>query len=198
MRYVATIGGRKHIIEVEENGHVRRVVVDGRELTVDWRLVGTPGGAAPAEDSGRAAHYSLLIGGQSYEAFARPVPAEESSERAIEVHINGYPYVVEVRDERTEALAQLSGGAHGAGDAAIRAPMPGLVVNVLAGLGTEVQRGQTVVVLEAMKMENDLQAPRAGVVKEVRAAKGQTVGQGEVLAVIGDPAGATRAEDEEE
>ncbi|HEU5441465.1 MAG TPA: biotin/lipoyl-containing protein [Ktedonobacterales bacterium] len=198
MRYVATIGGRKHVVEIEENGHIRRVVVDGRELAVDWRLVGAPGEPAVAEERARAAHYSLLIGNQSYDAFARPVPTEESTERAIEVHIHGYPYVVEVRDERTEALAQLSGGAHAAGDAAIRAPMPGLVVNVLAELGTEVQRGQTVVVLEAMKMENDLQSPRAGVVKDVRAAKGQTVGQGEVLAVIGDPAGAAPAEDEEE
>lgn len=197
MRYVATIGGRKYIVEVEENGHIRRMVVDGRELAVDWRLVGAPGEPATAEESGRAAHYSLLIGNQSYEAFARPVPADESTERAIEVHISGYPYMVEVRDERTEALAQLSGGAHAAGDAAIRAPMPGLVVNVLAEPGTEVQRGQTVVVLEAMKMENDLQSPRAGVVKEVRAAKGQTVGQGAVLAIIGDPSGTAQTDDEE-
>lgn len=197
MRYVATIGGRKYIVEVEENGHIRRMVVDGRELAVDWRLVGAPGEPAAAEESGRAAHYSLLIGNQSYEAFARPVPADESTERAIEVHISGYPYMVEVRDERTEALAQLSGGAHAAGDAAIRAPMPGLVVNVLAEPGTEVQRGQTVVVLEAMKMENDLQSPRAGVVKEVRAAKGQTVGQGAVLAIIGDPSGTAQTDDEE-
>jgi len=198
MRYVATIGGRKYSIEVEENGHVRRVVVDGRELTVDWRLIGAPGGQTAMEESEQAAHYSLLVGDQSYEAFARPVPAEESDQRAIEVYVTGVPYLVEVRDERAEALAQLSAGAHPAGEAAIRAPMPGLVVNVLAEPGAQVRRGQTVVVLEAMKMENDLQAPRAGVVKEVRVVKGQTVKQTEVLAVIGDPAGIAAVDEDEE
>ncbi|HEX2350831.1 MAG TPA: acetyl-CoA carboxylase biotin carboxyl carrier protein subunit, partial [Ktedonobacterales bacterium] len=72
----------------------------------------------------------------------------------------------------------------------IRAPMPGLVSNVLAQEGQEVARGQAIIVLEAMKMENDLVTPRAGVVKRVGAAKGQTVNQGDMLAIIGDPDGA--------
>jgi biotin carboxyl carrier protein len=76
----------------------------------------------------------------------------------------------------------------------IRAPMPGLVSNVLVSEGDEVQRGQAVVVLEAMKMENDLSATRAGSVKSLRVAKGQTVAQGEALAVIGDLAGAASDE----
>jgi biotin carboxyl carrier protein len=62
--------------------------------------------------------------------------------------------------------------------------MPGLVVNVLVQPGDIVTQNQTVVVLEAMKMENDLPAPVAGMVKEVRVSKGQTVDQGEVLIVI--------------
>jgi biotin carboxyl carrier protein len=75
--------------------------------------------------------------------------------------------------------------------------MPGLVSNILALEGQEVARGQAIVVLEAMKMENDLTTPRAGVVKRVSVAKGQTVNQGDTLAIIGDLDG-DKAEDAED
>lgn len=190
MRYLATIGDRQHIVEVEANGHVRRVVVDGRALTVDCRLVGVAGAHAASRDEQLADHYSLLAGSESYEAFARLVPSTgEGGERTVEVHIHGRPYVVTLQDEREQALANLAGAARVSGDVAVRAPMPGLVVNVMVQPGEEVRRGQTVVVLEAMKMENDLQAPRAGIVKEVRVGKGQTVKQDAVLAVVGDVGG---------
>ncbi|HEX6797363.1 MAG TPA: biotin/lipoyl-containing protein [Ktedonobacterales bacterium] len=190
MLYIATIGGRQHIVEVEANGRVRRVVVDGRALAVDCRLVGEAGAHAASRDEQLADHYSLLAGNDSYEAFARLVPsAGEGGERTVEVHIHGRPYVVTLQDEREQALANLAGAARVSGDVAVRAPMPGLVVNVMVQPGEEVRRGQTVVVLEAMKMENDLQAPRAGIVKEVRVGKGQTVKQDAVLAVVGDVGG---------
>jgi biotin carboxyl carrier protein len=74
-----------------------------------------------------------------------------------------------------------------------------MVVNVLAMEGQVVERGQAVAVLEAMKMENDLTTPRAGVVKNVRVAKGQTVNQGDTLVIIGDaPDGATGTETADE
>jgi biotin carboxyl carrier protein len=200
MRYIATIDGRQHLIEVEANGNVRRVVVDGRALTVDCRLVGAAGAHAGARDEQLADHYSVLAGDASYEAFARLVPSvAEGGERTVEVHIHGFPYVVALQDERERALANLAGSAHVSGDVAVRAPMPGLVVNVLVQPGDEVRRGQTVAVLEAMKMENDLQAPRPGIVKEVRVAGGQTVKQDEVLAVVGDVGGeAESAPDEDD
>lgn len=193
MRYTATIGDRELTIEVQENGHVRAVSLNGRALTVDWRLIGAEQPHASLPGDSRADQYGLLIGQRSYEAYARVVEpdadAGRDAGRVIEVYIHGRPYVVGVQDERSRALASLAGGAHVAGDAMIRAPMPGLVANVLAAEGAAVQRGQTVVVLEAMKMENDLTAPRAGVVKAVHVAKGQTVGQNDVLAVVGDPEG---------
>ena len=64
------------------------------------------------------------------------------------------------------------------------APMPGLVVGIPLAVGTDVTRGQAVIVLEAMKMENDLPSPIAGTIKEVRVDRGQTVNQGDVLVVI--------------
>jgi biotin carboxyl carrier protein len=76
--------------------------------------------------------------------------------------------------------------------------MPGLVSNVLVAEGAEAQRGQAVIVLEAMKMENDLTAPRPGIVKSLRVAKGQTVNQGDLLAVIGDLAGSAPSDEDDE
>lgn len=116
----------------------------------------------------------------------------------VEVMIEGRPYLVAIEDERSQALASLAGGKHISGDASIRAPMPGLVVNVLAAVGSAVERGQTVVVLEAMKMENDLTSPRAGIVKAVRVERGQTVNQGDVLAVVGDPEGEQQAAEQDD
>ncbi|HKT39155.1 MAG TPA: acetyl-CoA carboxylase biotin carboxyl carrier protein subunit, partial [Ktedonobacterales bacterium] len=112
--------------------------------------------------------------------------------------VRGQVYRVRLADERARTLASLAGGAHASGDANIRAPMPGLVSHVLVEEGVEVQRGQAVVVLEAMKMENDLPAPRAGVVKSLRVSKGQAVNQGDLLAVIGDPAGTPLADEDDE
>lgn len=194
MRYTAEIEGRKHTIDVDENGHVRQVTFDGKPLSVDWQLVGEQRSHLTQTDDPHADHYSLLIGRQSHDVYARFVADDsgtmDSAARTVEVLIGGRPYIVAVQDERSRALASLAGGAHISGDAPIRAPMPGLVRNVLAEPGAEVQRGQTVVVLEAMKMENDLTSPRTGVVKAVRVTKGQTVNQGDVLAIVGDPAGA--------
>jgi biotin carboxyl carrier protein len=78
----------------------------------------------------------------------------------------------------------------------MKAPMPGLVVNLPVALGDLVQRGQTVAVLEAMKMENDLTAPRSGVVKDIKVAKGQAVNQGQALLVIGEPGAGGKAPEE--
>ncbi len=195
MRYRATVGNRQISITPHDNGHERAVTLEGRELHVDWRPVG--GGETEAQDE-RAAHYSALINGRSYEAYVRRA-REDNDEGGVlfEVTIAGRPLLVAVEDERTQALASLAGGAHGSGDATIRAPMPGLVSNVLAEEGTLVERGQAIVVLEAMKMENDLATPRAGVIKSVRVSKGQTVNQGEVLAIVGNPPGEEELEDDE-
>jgi biotin carboxyl carrier protein len=190
MHYIVTVNGRQHDIELVENGHQRRVILDSRPLSIDWRLVGSDQAAATRSDDPTADMYSLVSGIHSYVAYARRLDEhslDEQSGRRIEVMVHGQPYVVEVQDARAQALASLAGGTHASGEASIRAPMPGMVSNVLVSLGDEVQRGQTIVVLEAMKMENDLTTPRAGRVRALRVTKGQTVSQDDVLATIGDP-----------
>jgi biotin carboxyl carrier protein len=202
MRYLVTVDEREISVAIEEpqGGALPQADVDGVKSPVDWRVV-TAAARAQASGADTAGHYSLLLGGASYDIYARPIATTDDSAegaQAYEVTVGARTFTVTLRDERTQALGRLAGGARHSGDATIRAPMPGLVSNVLAQEGQEVTRGQAIVVLEAMKMENDLTTPRAGIVKRVNVTKGQTVNQGETLAIIGDPAGAAPDEAAEE
>ncbi len=192
MRFLVNVDEREIAVALSDpDGPATQAEVDGVSTPVDWRVVGAAARSLAAGGD-EASHYSLLVGATSYDVYARPIAADDAGEgaQAYEVTVGAQTFTVVLRDERTQALAHLAGGAHHSGDATIRAPMPGLVSNVLAQEGQEVARGQAIVVLEAMKMENDLTTPRAGVVKSVRVTKGQTVNQGDTLAVIGDPDGA--------
>jgi biotin carboxyl carrier protein len=94
----------------------------------------------------------------------------------------GERYEVEVVDERTRHIRSLTGSSdRGRGPGVLRAPMPGLVVRVQAQAGQAVSPGAGMVVLEAMKMENELRAASAGVVRAVRVAVGEAVEKGQVL-----------------
>jgi biotin carboxyl carrier protein len=177
MRYSVTVGETPYTIEVErDDAHTWLVSLNGTPLVVDRVQVAQ-------------GHYSLLIGETSFEVFLRRTPAEDGNDsQNFEVLLDGLPYNVAVADERRHALAGLAKGANDSGDATIKAPMPGLIAGVLVAPGDVVERGQRVVVLEAMKMQNDLLAPRAGVVRSVKAEAGQAVNQGQPLLIIGDSA----------
>ena len=200
MRYIASIGEQTYAVGLPENGHQREVTLDERTVAVDWRPVGDTSLTSGEVTDGQSAHYSLLVGSRSFDVYLQPVAAEDDDGAAhvYEAHVCGQVFRVRLADERTQALASLAGGGHAAGDANIRAPMPGLVSNVLVEEGAEVRRGQAVVVLEAMKMENDLTTPRPGIVKSLRAKKGQTVNQNDLLVVIGDPAGSAASDEDDE
>ena len=191
MRYIASLGDQRFSITVTENGQQRQIEIDDAASTVDWRRIG--GALASGTGAGR---YSLLVNQRSYEVVVRRLEADEEGGQRYEVLIAGRPYIVRLEDERERALANLAGGAHESGDASVKAPMPGLVVNIPVALGDAVERGQTVAVLEAMKMENDLSSPRSGVVKEIKVSQGQAVNQGQPLVIVGDPAGAAKASEE--
>ena len=89
-----------------------------------------------------------------------------------------------VEDERERTLLGSLKGAREVGEIKVRAPMPGLVLAIPKAAGETVERGETVAVLEAMKMENDLATPHEGTIKEVLVSKGQTVNQNDVLLII--------------
>jgi biotin carboxyl carrier protein len=121
--------------------------------------------------------YSVLLDGRSYDARV------EETVGPLVVVIDGYRFEVEVRDPRRRA--RHSGGHGGEGVQPVAAPMPGKVVRVLVAAGDTVAAGQGLLVVEAMKMQNELKASRAGTVLSIAAREGATVAAGEVLATIG-------------
>jgi biotin carboxyl carrier protein len=159
----AAVDGRTIRVEVRGGDGRYTVRLDGRELEVDL------------QETGRD-FVSLLIGNRSYEVGLQRRPG-------------GYTVVF---DDDVLAV-NLADAARGAGPAAARAsggparvsaPMPGKLVRVLVEAGQEVKAGQGLVVMEAMKMENELRAPRDGRVREVPAREGQAVEAGALLVVV--------------
>ncbi len=125
---------------------------------------------------------SLLIDGRSYRCTLERSPVDPTTEgRAITV--DGREHRYRLNDPRSlKARRANSQSADGA--VAIKASMPGRVVRVLVEIGTEVEAQQGVLVIEAMKMQNELKAPKAGRVIEVRVAPGEAVASGQVLAIV--------------
>jgi biotin carboxyl carrier protein len=120
--------------------------------------------------------YSVLMNGRGYEARIEPHP------NAMVVVIDGFRFEIGVRDPRR--LSRGAGARGREGVEIVAAPMPGRIVRVLASLGDAVEEGQGLVVVEAMKMQNELKATRAGRVTALSATVGAAVTAGETLAII--------------
>ena len=176
MKYIATITptgapvgtGRTMEIEIEEDGVVR---VGDQTFQTDLTRI---------DDLDL---YSLLLDNRSYE-----VHVNQTERAAYRVTVSGGGYEgfeVRIVDERTHRASLASGGLGGqSGDSAVKAPIPGLVIKVLVTQGDQVQVGQPLIILEAMKMENELRAPRDGVVATVKVKPGNSVNQGETLVTL--------------
>ena len=108
---------------------------------------------------------------------------EKSPSGATEVVVNGQRVSVNVRDKK-HLRGNAGGGAGASGKVSLISPMPGKVVRILLNAGDEVAANQGVLIVEAMKMQNEVQSPKAGKVAEIRVTEGQTVNTGETLAVI--------------
>ena len=121
--------------------------------------------------------FSILLDGRSYDVFVEDTPA------GIVVAIEGHRFEIEARDPRR--WSRKTAGAGSDTVQSILSPMPGKVVRVLAAPGDEVVPGQGIVVVEAMKMQNELKSNRTGRVLSVPAKEGATVTAGELLATIG-------------
>jgi biotin carboxyl carrier protein len=161
MKYLVTIGGRE--IEVEVDGD--QVTVAGATRTATLRAVGGTTSRQLLVD-GRPSVLTLRSAGRGQWTLGHA----------------GDRWDAEVVDERTRHIRSLTAGASAAhGPATMRAPMPGLVVRLLVETGQEVEAGSGIVVLEAMKMENELKAPAAGVVGAIRVGAGEPVEKGQVL-----------------
>jgi biotin carboxyl carrier protein len=183
MAYISSVSDKAYTIDTGENSPQREIRIDGLKFDIDWRQI-APLAADAQKLSNAGGYYSLLIAGKSYEILARRVNKPDVTGYRYEVLVAGHRFEIAVEDERERTLAGTIHNAHESGEAMVRAPMPGLVLGLPMDAGADVERGQTVVILEAMKMENDLASPITGKVKEIRVSKGQTVNQGDVLVVV--------------
>ena len=164
MKYVTTIGEHQFVIDINREG---QVTIDGEVIDIDMRqLLDTT-------------MYSIITNGQSHDVRLTEM------EEFYNVQVSGQIFDVKVEDERTRRLAglrSLSGVT--AGEIIIRAPMPGVVIEVPVQPGQEVNAGDIVVILESMKMQNEFKAPRAGKVHTVRVAPGAKVDQNTVMVTL--------------
>jgi biotin carboxyl carrier protein len=164
VKFAVTVGGNTELVEVSgENGRYRLTI--GSEVwDVDGRL--TAQGI-----------YSLLIGGVSYVADVW------DEDGACVVDVGSERYVIQV-EEHTRYIIRTRGAAGGQSARTLVAPLPGRIVKVAVKPGDRVEKGATLLVIEAMKMENEFKAGAAGTVAEVRVEPGQAVNGGDVLIVI--------------
>jgi biotin carboxyl carrier protein len=166
MKYEVRISGKTHIVEFERNGESWQAKVDGGSSTADV-----------AETSPNV--FSVLLAGRSHEVYATP-----SSASQVQLQTEGHEFIAEVIDPRSWR-GRRHGAAEAEGRQQIAAPMPGKVVRFLVKAGDAVEAGQGLLVVEAMKMQNEIRSPKSGVVERVLVAEGQAVNAGEVLCVVG-------------
>lgn len=170
--FLVTLNQRTLSVAVEDAGDGKvRAIVDGRERLLEARRIGT--GA-----------WSLVDGVE-----ARLVEVDGVAPKySIEVsHSDGEPRqaVVEIACEGGRGAGHQSGGQAPSGPTSVRAPIPGKVVKILVKVGDHVTVGQTLLVLEAMKMENELRAPRGASVLALPVAEGTAVDTGQELVSLG-------------
>lgn len=162
-KFDVAIGERVRTVAIDGSN---RVTVDGSSRDVSIEALGP-------------FRYSVLLAGKSYSLLAY------RDTRGYCVLVDGVEHWVAVRTERDKLLGQFAIGAKATQDRTeVRAPLPALVVNVEVGVGDTVTEGQGLVILEAMKMENELRAHTSGTVKEILVVKGKKVEKGETLIII--------------
>jgi biotin carboxyl carrier protein len=151
-----------------------QVTVDGRTVEIDSEQLA---GVRQVE----AGVYSVLLEGASYEIRIHSSPPG-SPQAGMMASVAGRQFAVEVGNPRDASRSSRT--ALGSGRQNVTAPMPGKVVRILVATGDNVETSQGLVVVEAMKMQNELKAARPGRVIEIRAREGETVGAGDVLLVL--------------
>ena len=166
MAFIAKLGERTYTVEVEEvEKSLYRVSVDGSEFLLDGKKTGRT-------------NYSLIVDNRSFEVDI------DVSEDDYRVLVDGRNYHIHLLDERRMRLGGLQAGIELQGRQRVSVPMPGKVIAVLVSEGDKVERGQGLVIVEAMKMENEVRSPIAGEVKEVKVKAGDSLEAGATLLVV--------------
>lgn len=163
MKYTTIINGTQYEIEIQKDGSL---LVNGKHVSVDFLSL---------DDR----LYSLIKDVKSHEL------AIDEQDGTYEILLEGRLYEGQVYDERALLMANRRGGLR-LDTGEVHSPMPGLIVEVLVKVGDTVNEGDTVAILESMKMQNELKAPRSGIVQSVNVDDAQTVDKNALLIIIGD------------
>ena len=164
MTYDIVIDGKNYRMEVHSADGGWHCQLDGKEIPIDAVLTGRD-------------VLSLLIDGKSYEI------KRERGVNDLHLWVGSARYEAEVHDPRS-LRSRKAGAADEKGPKKLLAPMPGKVVRVLLGENAEVEAGQGILVVEAMKMQNEIKSPKKGVVQKIVATEGANVNSGDVLAIV--------------
>jgi biotin carboxyl carrier protein len=167
MKLHAEIAGDKHAVDLRLEGSRVSAQIDGRSYELD------------VHESGGGSHF-LIADGQ---VFDIRVDGRPESGNPVDVFVGANHYSVTLTDPKRLRGATAT-GPHADGVARIIAPMPGKVVRVLVSAGDRVETGDGIIVVEAMKMQNEMKSPKAGTVVALNAEVGATVNGGDVLAVV--------------
>jgi biotin carboxyl carrier protein len=166
MAFIARLGEHSFTVEIEESSKsVYRVSVDGHEFVVDGKKTGRT-------------NFSLIVDNRSFEIEV------DNHEDEYRVLVDGRNYHIQLVDERRVRVGGESAGAQAQGRQKVSVPMPGKVIAILVAEGDAVEKGQGLVIVEAMKMENEVHSPIAGEVKEIKVKTGDTVEGGAVLVIV--------------
>lgn len=166
MKFVVTLHNKHYTIDIlpEENA----ILVNGEEIPINFQNVGDK------------TVYSLLLDGRSYEAII-----DSPENNRWQVLLDGLLYDTEVLDEYMYRMRQATGeGDGGTGEFQLKAPMPGLVIKIPVEVGQEVEKGTILLVLESMKMQNELKAHHHGKVSAIKVKPGDSVNQNQVMMIV--------------
>jgi biotin carboxyl carrier protein len=163
MTYEVSIDGENHRLELSRAEGLWNCRVDGREVEVDAVLA-------------RPDVLSLRIGNKAYEVKCERVAGE------MHLWVGSARFAVEVRDPRSLRGRVRAVDDHGPKN--LTAPMPGRIVRVLVKQGDEVEAGAGVLVMEAMKMQNEIKSPKKGTIQKIMVSEGAAVNSGDVLAIV--------------
>jgi len=167
MKLIVEIDGEKRELEIKLDGSRVAAEVDGRRYEIEAH-------------SSQEGVYLLLSEGRVYECRVSP---QGAGREALDVTVGSRAFRATVTDPKHLRATQ-SASAKKDGTAQILAPMPGKVVRVLVEAGAEVEEGAGIVVVEAMKMQNEMKSPKSGKVTTINVTAGATVNAGDVLAVV--------------
>jgi biotin carboxyl carrier protein len=158
-------GKKKHVVELWQEGSVCGIKLDGQAVEADAVQV------SPTT-------VSVILAGQSFEIHVSP-----SADGKIKLQCGPHEYSAQVLDPRT-SRGRKQGTLEVEGRAEIVAPMPGRVIRLLVAAGDAVEAGQGLLVVEAMKMQNEIRSPKSGKIERLLAREGQNVNAGDVLAWV--------------